>query len=69
MRAEEKWKPLDLKDDIKKMCSGNMGRKNGKSAYLAYAILGRLLDVTPEMIRDKIDNYRRKLPSANKNKK
>lgn len=38
-----------------------MGRagKEGKSAYLAYAILGILLDTTPKQIKDRIHAYKR----------
>jgi len=71
---EEKWEPLDLDEDIKDMCSGKDMRskriektkKDGKPAYLAYAILGCLLDVHPWQIRNVIDNYRHPRPSRKK---
>jgi len=68
MRSKDKWEPLDLNDPIKKMCSGNMGNAgtDGKPSYLGYTILGFLLDVPPEKIRDVIENYRHKRPSRKK---
>jgi hypothetical protein len=50
------WKPLDLETALDAMLKGKGGHE-GKPAYLAYAVLGSLLDVTPEKIRNTIDNY------------
>jgi len=62
---EIEWTPLDLHSAIKRMLiRGGMGAagKNGKPAYLAYAVLGALVNQTPEKIRNTIDNhqYRRR---------
>jgi hypothetical protein len=37
-----------------------MGRagRDGKPAYLAYAVLGALLEKSPEVIKYALDNYR-----------
>jgi hypothetical protein len=59
----ERWTPIDLGDAIEKMLKpGHMGRAgaNGKLAYLAYAVLGALLEVPPEKIRNTLDNFRHK---------
>jgi len=76
MRSKDKWEPLDLEDDIINMCSGKdmcssrieNTKKDGKPAYLAYSILGGLLDVPPEKIKDVIVNYHRKQPPSKKPK-
>jgi len=54
------WKPLNLDTALDAMLNGRMGRagREGKPAYLAYAVLGSLLDATPEKIRNTIGNYR-----------
>ena len=54
------WKPLNLDEAIDAMLHHNMGHTGheGKPAYLAYAVLGALLGVTPEKIRNTLDNYR-----------
>ena len=58
------WTLPKLDDAIQKMCANKMDRagKDGKRAFLAYSVLGDLLDVTPEIVRDTVDNYRRTLP-------
>lgn len=76
MRSKDQWEPLDLENDIINMCSGKdtcSGRiektkRDGKPAYLAYSILGGLLDVPPEKIKDVIVNYHRKQPPSKKPK-
>jgi len=54
-----------LKESVAYMLRGEMGRagKEGKSAYLAYALLGALLDLTPLKIRQLLDNRRYPRPS------
>lgn len=74
LRSKDQWEPLDLEDDIINMCSGKdmcskrieKTKRDGKPAYLAYSILGGLLDVPPEKIKDVIVSYRRKQPSRKK---
>ncbi len=53
-----RWRPLVLDDALDRLLGQRMGRKEGKSAYLAHAVLGELLWVTPEKIRDTLQNYR-----------
>lgn len=45
----------------RRMAAGQMGRagKSGRPAYLAYAILGALLKVSPERIADTLNHHRR----------
>jgi len=50
-----RWKPLNLDTALDAMLEGKMG-SGGKPACLAYAVLGSLLNVTPEKIRNTIDN-------------
>jgi hypothetical protein len=65
MRDEEyseRWKRLELDAALDRMLPpGHKGdnEQDGKPAYLAYAVLGALLGVTPEKIRNTLDNYRR----------
>jgi hypothetical protein len=57
----KRWNPLNLGDNIDRMLRpSQMGRvgADGKPAYLAYAVLGALVGVTPEKIKDTLDNYR-----------
>jgi hypothetical protein len=60
-RLIKRWTPLDLGDNIERMLRpGQMGRAraDGQPTYLAYAVLGALLGVTPEKIKDTLENYR-----------
>jgi len=68
LRSKDQWEPLDLEKAIKDMCSGRIKivKRDGKHSYLAYSILGRLLDVPPEKIRNVIDNYRHKRSTRKK---
>lgn len=55
-----RWKPLNLDDTLDAMLNDNMGRAGheGRPAYLAYAVLGALLDKEPDEIRNTLDNFR-----------
>ena len=50
-----------LREPIGRTLRGDMGKagKDGRYAYLAYALLGFLLDLTPLQIRTLLDNRRR----------
>jgi hypothetical protein len=60
--ADESWPALHrlLREPVVRLLKGDMGRagKDGRPAYLAYAILAALLHMTPEKIRDFLGNYR-----------
>jgi hypothetical protein len=59
----ERWEPLELDAALDRMLGpGHKGDKeqDGKPAYLAYAVLGALLEVAPEKIRNTLDNFRHK---------
>ncbi len=63
---ERRWtKPFSLDDSvISALRSGNARRlgqagKEGKAAYLAYAVLGNLLNQRPEIVRSRLDRFRR----------
>jgi hypothetical protein len=61
----ERWKRLKLDAALDSMLPpGHKGDHDhsGKPAYLAYAVLGALLGVTPEKIRNTLDNFRHKRP-------
>jgi hypothetical protein len=53
---------LGLRTYVSRMLRGQMGRagKSGRPAFLACAILGVLLDITPEKVADLLSNYRRR---------
>jgi hypothetical protein len=55
---EEQWTPLDLDAALDQMLAGRTHRE-GRPTYLAYAVLGALLGVTPEKVREKVDSDRR----------
>ena len=50
-----------LREAVARMLRGDIARagKDGKYAFLAYALLGALLDLTPLRIRTLLDNRRR----------
>jgi hypothetical protein len=50
-----------LREAAGRMLRGEMGRagRDGRYAYLAYALLGAVLDLTPLQIRTLLDNHRR----------
>ena len=50
-----RWKPLKLEAALEDVCQRKTGR-DGIPAFLAYAVLGSLLNVTPKKIRNTIDN-------------
>jgi hypothetical protein len=56
----ERWKPLDLDDALDKMLRREPASlaKEGKPAYLAYAVLGALVGKDPDALKAIIDNYR-----------
>ena len=61
-----RWTLPELADAIEKMRTNQMGRlgREGKPKFLASAVLGALLDVEPEKVRDMVDNYRRPKPAV-----
>lgn len=57
------WPKLvaELRDRIARMLRGEMGcrfKKEGKAAYLAYATLGVLLDLSSQKVHELLNNYR-----------
>jgi hypothetical protein len=49
-----------LRDPLTRMLHGEMGRagRDGRPAYLAYATLGALLNLSPNEVRDLLNSYR-----------
>ncbi len=56
----ECWKPLNLDDALDKMLRREPVSltREGKPAYLGYAVLGALLGKEPDKLREFLDNYR-----------
>ena len=60
-QVDAQWAPLDLGNDLESMLVPSKRRRasrDGIPAYLAYAVLGALLAVTPEQIKNALDNFR-----------
>jgi hypothetical protein len=60
-QVEARWAPLDLGNALERLLvPSKRGRalRDGLPAYLAYAVLGALLAVTPEQIKNALDNFR-----------
>jgi hypothetical protein len=56
-----RWQPLPWGDTLdRRFRPKGMGRagRNGKPAYLVHAVLGALLDQSPETIMNALDNFR-----------
>jgi hypothetical protein len=60
-RIIRRWRPLPFGDALDRMLLlRKMGRagRDGKPAYPAYAVLGALLEKSPEVMMHALDNYR-----------
>jgi hypothetical protein len=57
----EQWKPLDMTSVIERTSAETKPkslRREGQPAYLAYAVLGALLDQTPDAVMTLLNNHR-----------